>query len=97
MEIVNLRLTATGRRERSSFPVIAAGKAIEAAEYRDVVFDDPAHPSRCAIYEREFLFAGQVIEGPAIITEYASTTLLPPGDRLEVATSGDLMIGIAAP
>ncbi len=96
VEIVNLRLTATGRRERSSFPAIAAGAPGSPSEYRDVVFDDPEKPARCAVYERESLRAGQVVDGPAVIAEYASTTVLYPGDRLEVAPSGDMVIRINA-
>jgi len=51
-------------------------------------------PIACAIYDRESLHAGQEIAGPAVITEYASTTLLFEGDRLSVGGSGELLIRI---
>ncbi len=96
VEIVNLRLTAAGQRERSKFPEIVQGAEGSVAGYRDVVFDDPDHPIRCAIFDRENLYAGQAIDGPAVIAEYASTTLLPPGCRLTVAATGDLVIEISS-
>jgi N-methylhydantoinase A/oxoprolinase/acetone carboxylase beta subunit len=68
--------------------------AVESVEYRDIVLDDPDNPVRCAVHDRERLHVGQVIEGPAAITEYASTTIIFAGDRLEVARNGELMIKI---
>ena len=34
------------------------------------------------------------IEGPAVVEEYASTTVLFPGDRLTVAETGELLITV---
>jgi N-methylhydantoinase A len=36
------------------------------------------------VYDRALLHCGSVIQGPAIIGEYSSTTLVPPGFRCEV-------------
>ena len=95
VEIVNLRLTATGRRKRSQFPKLAAeGSAAKISE-RAIVLDDPAKPVTCGIYDRDRLAAGDKVTGPAVITEYASTTLLFAGDQLTVAPSGELIIRIA--
>lgn len=47
------------------------------------------------VYARRDLAAGQRIAGPALIEEYASTTVVFPGDRLEVSNYGDLVITIA--
>ena len=47
------------------------------------------------VYTRTDLAAGQRITGPALIEEYASTTVLFSGDRLEVSEYGDLVITIA--
>ena len=35
---------------------------------------------------------GDVIEGPALVAEYSSTTYLPPGARGEVHESGSLIL-----
>jgi N-methylhydantoinase A len=95
VEIVNLRLTATGRRKRSQFPKLAAtGSAAKVGE-RPIVLDDPKKPVVCGIYDRDRLASGDKVAGPAVILEYASTTLLFAGDQLTVAPSGELIIRIA--
>jgi N-methylhydantoinase A len=40
------------------------------------------------------LVAGNRIEGPALIEEHASTTVLHPGDACEVDAFGNLVISI---
>jgi N-methylhydantoinase A len=40
------------------------------------------------------LGAGATIDGPAIVEEAATTTVVLPGDRLEVHPSGALLIDI---
>ena len=105
VEVVNLRLTAFGRRQRSRLPSLLpsplpslgepTGKAGQVApEQRNIVLRDAGKPIACAIHDRESLHTGQEIAGPAVITEYASTTLLFEGDRLSVAASGELIIRI---
>ena len=46
------------------------------------------------IYERERLRAGDRIAGPAILSEYSSATVLPPGDVLRVDGYGNLVIEV---
>jgi 5-oxoprolinase (ATP-hydrolysing)/N-methylhydantoinase A len=48
------------------------------------------------VYDRYALAAGTAIEGPALIEERESTTILPPGDRLTVDAIGNLRLEIAA-
>jgi N-methylhydantoinase A len=40
------------------------------------------------------LIPGDSFCGPAIITEYSSATILPPGDRLHVDALDNLMIEV---
>jgi N-methylhydantoinase A len=40
--------------------------------------------------------AGNRIAGPALIEERASTTVLAPGDTLEVDAAGNLLIAIGS-
>ena len=47
-------------------------------------------------YAREALRAGNRINGPALVEEHASTTLVQPGDRLEVDGYGNLDIEVGA-
>lgn len=47
------------------------------------------------IYDRDRLPAGASVQGPAIIEEYATTTVLPPDASASVAESGEVIITIA--
>ena len=57
---------------------------------RPVIFDSQAID--CPVYRRESLTPDEQIDGPAIIQEYASTTVLFPADRAEVTASGELLV-----
>ena len=48
------------------------------------------------VYDRKHLRRGNEIEGPALIEEHASTTVLAPGDRLSVDAFGNLVIAIGS-
>ncbi len=52
-------------------------------------------PVKTPTYARDALRAGNRIEGPALIEEHASTTVVLPGDRLRVDEFGNLMLDIA--
>jgi N-methylhydantoinase A len=95
VEIVNLRLRLVARGEAYSptrvEPVAGDGRAACYAE-KDVFFDGCWLKSR--FYRREGLVAGDVLSGPAMITEYTAATMLPPGDCAEVDGLGNLVISI---
>jgi len=44
------------------------------------------------VYDRPLLLAGNIISGPAIVTEMDSTTLVLPGHAAVVHPSGSLLI-----
>jgi N-methylhydantoinase A len=46
------------------------------------------------IYAREELAPGKTYSGPAIITEYSATTVIPPGARLQVDPAANLIVNI---
>lgn len=94
VEVVNLRLTATGRRERLTFPAASSSGADALIDRRRMVLADPDNPRPTPVYDRERLSVGKVIEGPAAIVEYASTTVIFDGDRLELAPTGGLIVTI---
>jgi N-methylhydantoinase A len=100
LEIVSLRLAATAQRAvpGSLRPRTDAAPPAGArgATTRDVWFD-AKQPIRCPIYDRDDLAPAEHVSGPAIVREYASTTLVGPTDRLEVAATGELVITIGAP
>ncbi len=45
-----------------------------------------------AIYRREKLKAGARLRAPCVVTEYSSTTLVPPGARAAMDERGNLII-----
>jgi N-methylhydantoinase A len=95
IEIVNVRLTAYGLRRKISFPAkeeTAVGQPIKG--YRQVYLNDHTQPVRCPLYDRDVLPAGYVIQGPAVIEEYASTTPLSYGDSATVSPSGEIIITV---
>ena len=47
------------------------------------------------VYDRAHLLQGNVIAGPAIIEEVASTTVVEPGDRVTVNEYGHLVMQLA--
>ena len=50
----------------------------------------------CEIYQREPLPAGFSAEGPVVIEEASSTTLIHPGQRVTVDEWGNLLIDASA-
>ena len=48
------------------------------------------------VFERTDLRIGQEIDGPAIVEEKESTTVVGPGDRLSVNSFGCLVVDLAA-
>ncbi len=96
IEIVNVRLRLTAAsdsfRPEQKECIPGDGRAAVYTE-RAVVFD--GQPLATRFYHRTQLAPGDVVEGPAMITEYTSATLLPPGDRAEVDGFGNLIISIA--
>jgi len=97
-EIVSLRSAVTGLLRKPTFEPIAAGTAAppEAAfrGTRAVYFAEVGHSVDTPSYDRAPLVAGNRIAGPALIEEYASTTVVHPGDVVTVDAFGDLVIEI---
>jgi len=96
VEIVNLRLRMTAAAEpyapAGQEPAPGDGGAACYAE-REVFFDGRFLPTR--LYRRERLVPGDVIQGPAMITEYTAATVLPPGANAEVDGFENLILNLA--
>ncbi len=95
-EIVSLRVTVTGVLIKPTLNVIKPTKddPIAAAHRgkRQVRFGSSVRETDT--WDREKLFKGHTIEGPALIEEHASTTVLHPGDTLEVDQYGNLIVTV---
>jgi N-methylhydantoinase A len=94
VEIVNVRLVALGKRPKLRLPSLEKGGAAEAREQRSVYFDEEDSAIECPVYHREELPPGAEFSGPALVSEYGSTTVLFPGDQLAVAAAGELVISV---
>jgi len=94
VEVVNVRVTATGRGKHPQFPPLTPAAGDPLVGYREVFLDDASRPVRCPIYDRDRLPPGQEVAGPAIIEEYASTTLLFAGDTARAAATGELIVHV---
>ena len=95
LEIVNVRVSAMGRRKQLELPVPQAEEnGNPLAGKRMVCFESGASAVECDIFSRERLRSGYKITGPAVVQEYACTTVLFPGDALVVADTGELVITI---
>ncbi|MEE8258520.1 MAG: hydantoinase/oxoprolinase family protein [Sphingomonadales bacterium] len=92
-EIVNLRAIALGKAATISAPRIDKGDGNpEGAKTRDhTVFMD-GKTRDAIIYDRNKLKAGDIIKGPAVITEMDSTTLVLVGHIATVDDFGNIII-----
>lgn len=91
IEVVSLRLAATGHTEKPDFrtnDTTKNGGSLKGT--RAVRFSGDI--KECDIYDRSTLTAGSVIEGPAIIEEYASTTALHPRWCATIDTIGNIIL-----
>lgn len=99
-EIVSLRTTVAGAMHKPALERIAEGKATvpDAAHTgsRPVYFADAGGFVDTPTYGRDALLAGNRIEGPALVEEHASTTVLMPDDTLEVDGYGNLVISVGS-
>jgi N-methylhydantoinase A len=97
-EIVSLRSAITGLLRKPAFEPIAKGETLPSPQAltgtRPVYFAEAGRHVDTPSYDRARLVAGNCIEGPALIEEYASTTVLHPGDVVTVDAFGDLVIDI---
>lgn len=97
-EVVSLRATVAGLMKKPTFERIGRGEQAPPKESRagtrPVYFPELTAAAETPIYKRDALLAGNRIDGPALVEEHASTTVVLPGDRLEVDDLGNLNIEV---
>ncbi|HWG03680.1 MAG TPA: hydantoinase/oxoprolinase family protein [Beijerinckiaceae bacterium] len=97
-EIVSLRVTVRGAMKKPPLETIASGGRVPlraaAAGNRAVHFTGHRAAIETPAYRRDALRAGNRINGPALIEEHASTTVLFPGDRAEIDAFGNIVVTI---
>jgi N-methylhydantoinase A len=95
--MVNIRLSARGIRQKLKMPAVASGgSAPEPRAIRKVCLVRADQFEDCPVYARDTLPAGTEIEGPALIEEYGSTTVMFAGDRAKISETGEIIITLGA-
>jgi N-methylhydantoinase A len=93
VEIVNVRLRLTGRTPKPALPRRRPGPAdarSAISETRRMIF--AGRTMSAAVYDRAALRSGHAFRGPAIITEYSATSVLPPGWRARVDAVENILL-----
>jgi N-methylhydantoinase A len=94
IETVTLKVTAFAVNEHPELPHVApATEPPPVRTRRPVVYEAGALDT--PVYDRDTLRAGHSINGPALVEEAASVTVLRPGQRLTVDTWGNLRLAMA--
>ncbi|GAC1475324.1 MAG: hydantoinase/oxoprolinase family protein [Ktedonobacteraceae bacterium] len=99
VQVVNVRVKARGlitHPELESRELVRDSVA-RPIMTRDITFDDASRPvyQGVPVYERQDLLPGMAIAGPAVITQYDTTTVVPPMWTIQVDVIGNLIIEIS--
>ncbi len=95
VEIVNLRLAVTVQR-----PIPPLNTAVPRGTLRDAVIDERevwffgSGFAPTPVYDRDRMPADTRFQGPAIVEQMDTTTVIPPGATVDVDRAGNLMIAI---
>ena len=94
-EAVNYRVRATVRAPKFAMKrgARAAGPVFDARiGEREVYFDRASGMTSTPVYDRALLAPGHEVEGPAVVEQLDSTTVVYPGQRAVVDDYGNLVI-----
>lgn len=95
VELIDLRATITGGTPKPDLRLLPAGAgAASPAGRRPIHYR--RHRYDAAVYHRRDLSAGQHLDGPAIVEQDDTTTLVPAGFRASVDALGNLVIDESA-
>jgi N-methylhydantoinase A len=91
--MVNLRVTAIGPVAKPNFESLRDKRipTLSLQKDREIYFPNVGMLT-CPVYQRAQLIEEQEILGPAVVEEYASTTVLFPGDKGVLNKYGCLVI-----
>ena len=94
VELVTLRLRARMKSDNLKAAVIEAPRESgrKALPKTPVILD--GKKATAAVHAREGLRPGQRFRGPAIVTEYSATTVVPPGKRFWIDRAQNLVIEV---
>jgi N-methylhydantoinase A len=90
VELVTLRVEATGRMPAPPRPMLAKGSGAKPSGHFPVHLASGAAP--VPLYDRASLGTGDTLSGPAIIAQLDATTLVAPGWTGKVHPSGAILL-----
>jgi N-methylhydantoinase A len=94
VEVVSARVRSAGIVEELAMKKEKALRKHFAKPLKYVAAHFDGKRTNTSLYERKDLRAGSRLSGPAIVTEYSSTTLIPRGTSVLVDKSGNLIIQV---
>jgi N-methylhydantoinase A/oxoprolinase/acetone carboxylase beta subunit len=98
VEVVTWKVSAIGATPRVALAKAAGGGEGEALKgCRRAWFPETGGWTDTPVYDRYRLAAGRTLQGPAIVEERESTTVLPPGVEATVDAYGNLIAGVPRP
>jgi N-methylhydantoinase A len=98
IEFVEVYVAVTGNIPKPSLPLWPKGSSTPPQQAktgtREAFFESINAFTSAQIYDRPKLRVGNIIEGPAIIEEMDSTTVILPEQTAEVDTIGNIIISV---
>lgn len=95
IEIINCRMKAIGAVSKAPLASLEPKEPTQPDDTRRVYFGSTHGWLPTDVYRRANLGPGVKIVGPAVVEEMSSTTVIRPGQRLEVDAYGNLIVHIA--
>ncbi len=98
-EVINLRRSCYGKvvvPERKAMPWSSPDAKKFIKGKRDVYFEEEFGFVPTNIFDGDRMQPGNIVEGPAIVEQKATTVVVPPKARLEVTTYGDYLLRLGA-
>jgi N-methylhydantoinase A len=95
VEVVNIRATLRGEITKAPHPPFRPEPRPATQVSRPVYFAAAGQYLDTPWIERETLSLDDGVDGPAVISEWDSTTVVPPQAHARVTTTGDLLIEFA--
>jgi N-methylhydantoinase A len=95
VEIVNIRVTISGEKPHPALEEIPSVNGAHPPARRREIYLDGAWRT-AAVYDRAVLRAGERLEGPAVIEQDDTTSLLPPGTTATVDKWANVLIEVIA-
>ncbi|WP_066409434.1 hydantoinase/oxoprolinase family protein [Bordetella ansorpii] len=95
VEIINCRMKAVGAIVKAPLVKLEARGDNQPSGSREIYFGAGHGWQPSAVYHRSNLSPGARVEGPAVIEEMSSTTVIRPGQSMVMDDYGNLIINIA--